>query len=78
MPDSGQGLGYADGIPCRDPAKKGCPTYDTKLHLMRLMFWRFGEFRVPLCFHYCQVHSDPVVVHVRVPSLGQIEMLDTT
>ena len=57
------GLDYADCINCREirPASKiKCSGYDTKLHLMvRLQFWRSGEYRVPLHCHYFQAHSDP-------------------
>ena len=39
----------------------GCPGYDTKLHMMAMFhFWRFGECRIPLHWHYSQVHSDLV------------------
>ena len=42
----GEGLEYADSIPCikiRKSAKKACPRYDTRLLLMmRLQFWRSG------------------------------------
>ena len=44
-----------------------CSGYDTKLNLMvRLLFWRFGECRVPLHCYYSLVHSDP--------STGQIDL----
>ena len=39
--------------------KKGCPGYDTKLHLMvRLQFWRSKECGVFCHCHYFTVHSD--------------------
>ena len=54
-------VGVAYYISCRDvrpPFSKGCPGYDTKLHLMvRLQFWRFGECGVPLNCLYFPVHS---------------------
>ena len=38
------------------------------------MVKEFGEYGVPLHYHYSQVHSDLVVVSVRVPSMDQIEL----
>ena len=67
-----------DCIPCREIRARnwGCPCYDTKLHLMvRLKFWRYGDYKIPLHYHYFQVHSEPwVVVPVRIPSMCQIDM----
>ena len=42
------------------PHKKECLGYDTKLHLMlRLHFWRSGEFGLPNNCYYSHIHSDP-------------------
>ena len=50
MPLCQQDLKYTD---C---SKKGCPGYDTKLHLMvKHQLWRSGEFRVLLHCSYSQV-----------------------
>ena len=39
--------------------KVWCLRYDTKLHLMvRLLFWRSGEYGVTLHCHYTQVHPN--------------------
>ena len=35
-----------------------CPGYDIKLHLMRLLSWKFGEYGVPLHCHDSQVFFD--------------------
>ena len=44
---------------CKKPAKKGCHEYGTKLDLMvRLQFYRFGEYRKRLHWHYSHIHSD--------------------
>ena len=58
---------YADYTQCREvPPQRGCPGYDTELHLMvRLQFWSTEECWVlPHC-HYLQAHTDN----------GQIQLL---
>ena len=44
----------------RHVGKKGCPGYDTKLHLVvTLQFWNSEEYGVHFNHHYSQLHSDP-------------------
>ena len=48
------------------------PWYDTKLHfIMRLLFSSSGECKIPVHYHYPQVHCDPF----RVFSINQIDKL---
>ena len=50
----------------KNPYSNECPGYDTKMHLMvRQQSWSFGEWGVP-----------GVVIPVRVPSMGQIELFN--
>ena len=49
----------------QDSPQKGCPEYDTKLHLMvKLYFWSSEERVVALHCHYSQFHSDPEWLHL--------------
>ena len=52
--------------------------FDNKPHLMvRLQSWIFGECTAPFYWHYYQVHSDTERrVHVKVSSMGEIEIFD--
>ena len=55
--------------------KRGCPGYDTKLHLMvRFQFWSSRVCGVLLQCPYSHVHWPEEVVPVRVPSIGQINL----
>ena len=56
--------------------QKGCPEYDTKLHLMvRPQFWRSGEmWRTPSLSLLPGPFLSRVVVPVRVPYMGQIDV----
>ena len=74
------GWQYSDDIPLQKGKtphlQKGCPVYDTKLHLgVRLQFWRSEECCVPLYIHYSHVHSGGGLVGpIRMQSMRQIEL----
>ena len=56
------------------PYKKGCPEYDTKLHLMvRLQFWSWSTPSLPLLL---VLLSPEVVVPVRIPCISQIDLFN--
>ena len=53
--------GYSDCICCREEITpiKSASWYGTKLHpMVRLLFWRYSGYGVPLHCHYFQIHSD--------------------
>ena len=74
---------YDDCILCRGvrtllcSPKMRCSVYDIKLHLMvKLLFWIFGEYGVSHHCYFSQVHSDPVLVSVSLPFMGQIDLFE--
>ena len=42
----------------KNPPKKGCPDYDTKLHMMSSLQLKSKEYGIPLQCHYSQVHAE--------------------
>ena len=78
-----QSAEYTNCILCKEiwpptPKRGGGPKYNTKWYpVVRLQFWSSRKCGVPQHCYYCQVHSDlDVVVFVRIPSMGQIDLFE--